>query len=107
MSVWVTWHVEVKTSPIHGRGVFAKEDIEEGSYIGNYEGVPAGPGQSKFDFYDPESGETRRGRNELRYMNANDEDPNCDFEGYDCFALRDIAAGEELTFDYEWNIKDY
>ena len=69
-------------------------------HIGTYEGVPKGPGVSKFDFHDYETGKVVRGRNELRYMNANEKTPNCHYELFDCFTMRAIRIGEELTFDY-------
>jgi SET domain-containing protein len=101
MSVYVTGNVEVGPSGIQGKGVFAKRFMPKGYYVGNYEGPPPGPGYSRFDFWDPQLNETRRGKNELRYMNSS-ETPNCDFDGYDCFTLRDIFEGEELTFDYNF-----
>ena len=101
-SVYVTENVVVRDSGIQGKGVFAKVFMPQGHYVGNYEGPPPGPGYSRFDFWLPETGETRRGKNELRYMNSNSQDPNCDFEGYDCFTLRDIEADEELSFDYNF-----
>ena len=95
-------NVTVHESEIHGKGVFANFDMPEGYYVGTYDGPPAGPGYSKFDFHDYESEESRRGRNDLRYMNCDDENPNCDYDGFDCFTTRFIAADEELTFHYNY-----
>ncbi len=100
MSYYVELNVEVRESRLHGKGVFAVVDMPEGHYVGNYEGPPPGPGYSRFDLYDYESNTTRRGRNQLRYMNA-DTPGNCDMWGFDCFTTQDIKAGEELTFDYD------
>jgi purine nucleoside phosphorylase len=45
----------------------------------------------------------REGRNALRYLNHSSS-PNAEFDGYQLYALRNIRAGEEITFDYgeEW-----
>lgn len=102
MSHYVKTNVEIRESKIHGRGAFAKFDMPEGHYVGNYEGPPAGPGYSKFDFYDYELNQSRRGQNDLRYMNCDDEYSNCDYIGFDCFTTRFVPAGEELTFDYSY-----
>ncbi|HIE54148.1 MAG TPA: SET domain-containing protein, partial [Chromatiaceae bacterium] len=51
---------------------------------------------------DPEddgSWEGRSGRNLLRYLNHS-ADGNAEFDGYDLYALRDIAPDEEITFHY-------
>ena len=101
MSVYVTGNVEVRSSGIQGKGAYARRPMPRGFYVGNYEGPPPGPGYSRFDFWVPETDEVRRGKNELKYMNSA-EAPNCDFDGYDCYTLRDIEEGEELTFDYNF-----
>jgi hypothetical protein len=43
----------------------------------------------------------RIGRNRLRFLN-HAKDPNAEFDGFDLYALRAIAVGEELTIDYGW-----
>jgi len=101
-----TPRVFVADSAIHGRGLFASKEICEGSYIGFYEGwetADNGPHvlwvqQSDKDDdwlgYD--------GTNELRYLNHSRE-PNCEMDGQELYAARDIEEGEELTIDYgQW-----
>jgi len=41
----------------------------------------------------------RSGRNLLRFLNHQPEG-NAEFDGFDLYARRDIAPGEEITFDY-------
>ena len=98
---YIKTNVVIGKSKIHGKGVFAIRDMPKGYYVGEYEGPLTGPGVSKFDFHDYDTGKARRGRNDLRYMNSNHDDPNCDFDKFDCFTTRKITKGEELTFSYE------
>jgi SET domain-containing protein len=46
--------------------------------------------------------EGRRGLNLLRYLN-HAERPNAEFDGFDLYALKNIRAGEEITFNYSPN----
>lgn len=101
MNDYIKTNVVIGKSKIHGRGVFAIRDMPKGYYVGEYQGPLCGPGVSKFDFHDYDTGKSRRGRNDLRYMNSNHDDPNCDFDKFDCFTTRKITKGEELTFAYE------
>jgi uncharacterized protein len=106
--------VEVDSSPIEGRGVFARRRIPAGTRIVEFTGrritlaeaearppnrcraalLKAGRGL----FIDPE-----REGNAARYINHSCE-PNCEavLEGKRVFieAIREIDAGAELTFDY-------
>jgi SET domain-containing protein len=88
-------------SPIHGIGCFARIAIRAGAYIGTYEG-PEARRDSTYVLWVYEEGEApigRSGRNLLRYLN-HQQDGNARFDGFDLFAVRDIACGEEITFDY-------
>lgn len=93
-------------SSIHGRGLFAGAAIPSGAYIGFYEGretvengmhvlwVQQSDDDGDWLGYD--------GTNELRFLNHSAE-PNCEMDGQELFAARDIEHGEELTIDYgEW-----
>ena len=94
----------VGESAIHGRGLFAKRSIRAGDYIGTYRGPlcvdeeSAGP---HVLWVEQEDGEWlgRDGRNVLRYMNHHPK-PCAQFEGFDLYALTDIAAGSEVTIHY-------
>ncbi len=94
--------VYVDQSPIHGRGLFARQAIRKGSYIGTYEGPRAKRNGKYVLWIHEENGsvlEGRRGMNLLRYLNHS-VIPNAEFNGYDLFAVRKIHADEEITFDY-------
>lgn len=103
-------------SPIQGLGVFAKRQIRKGTLVWQldlrfdrlidrlvYERTN-GPAKDYLDRYAyPRRSDPRfivLEADDARYMNHAD-DPNCDFSpGDTAHALRDIAAGEELTCDY-------
>lgn len=103
-------------SPIQGLGVFAKKPIAKGTVIwtldprfdrlvevAHYESA-MGPMKSYLDRYCyPRRSDPRYvvfEADDARYMNHAD-DPNCGFSSEDeAIALRDVAAGEELTCDY-------
>ncbi|MCB1019463.1 MAG: SET domain-containing protein [Bryobacterales bacterium] len=100
--------VLVAESPIHGRGCFARRKIREGERIGAYEGPSTMEDDTYVLWVYEGDGETEEwcgvdGANELRYMNHSSR-ANTEFLGVELFALRDIEAGEELTFHYgdEW-----
>ena len=94
--------VYVAPSPIHGRGLFAKQPIQVDSYIGSYQG-PTAKRNGTYVLWVYEEGEApvgRRGLNMLRYLNHSDT-PNAIFNGFDLYALKPIRPHEEITFDYE------
>jgi SET domain-containing protein len=113
------WHV-VRTSPVHGRGVFAKRKIPTGTRIIEYEGArisskeadrrhPTNPDDPFHTFFFVlSSGKVIDGDdegNDARWINHACE-PNCDSEEGSAgkrvyiVANRDIARGEELNYDY-------
>ncbi len=91
----------VRRSTIHGRGLFARHDLPSGSYLGTYDGPRVRRNGMHVLWVEDHPGKWigRDGKNMLRYLNHSTA-PNCEFDGFDLFTLRDIAAGEELTFDY-------
>lgn len=94
----------VAESPIHGRGLFARRPIAKDDYIGSYEGpVTQRNGMHVLWIWNEDSQcwEGINGKNEMRFLNHADK-PNADWWGTDLYALRDIAADEEITFDYGW-----
>jgi len=114
--------VAVRTSPIHGRGVFALRRIPKGTRIIEYKGElisddEADRRYSKVHEHSPhtmlfsvEDGlvidATRKG-NSARWINHSCA-PNCSIEeeNHRIFieARRDIRPGEELTYDYNLQI---
>jgi uncharacterized protein len=113
-----TRRIQVKNSGVHGRGVYAAAAIPAGSRIIEYTGQrigwqeaqarhPHDPAQPNHTFYfSLESGDVIDalfGGNSARWINHACE-PNCEAQeqGGRVFihALRDLAAGEELFYDY-------
>ena len=95
--------VYVAESPIHGKGLFAREPIEPGEYIGTYLGPAAKRNGSHVLWVD--AGDEwigRRGFNRLRYLN-HDARPNAEFDGFDLYAVRWIRPDDEITIDYHWD----
>ncbi len=101
--------IEVKDSPIHGKGVFATRKIRADAKIGVYKG----PSTLENDIYvlwveDDDGKEVGiDGQNELRYVNHSSK-PNAVFLGAELFALSEIPPSAEITFDYgeEWSSVD-
>jgi SET domain-containing protein len=97
--------IQARRSGVHGKGVFAVQDIAEGEVVIEYTGEviswqeaqdrhphdPAQPNHAKF------------GGNSARWINHSC-DPNCFADEQDgrifITALRNIRAGEELNYDY-------
>ncbi len=114
--------IAVRNSEIHGRGVYAVKKIKEGQRVIEYRGErigwpealrrhPHDPEQPNHTFYFTVDDKTvidgnARG-NDARWINHGCE-PNCEAELITergeprvfIQALRDIMAGEELTYDY-------
>lgn len=88
-------------SSIHGNGLFAKQELLKGQFIGSYEG-PTAKRDGTYVLWVFEEGLEpvgRSGRNLLRYLN-HQEPGNAEFDGFDLYALADIKPHEEITFDY-------
>ncbi len=121
---------EVRKSGIHGRGLFASQDIPEGTYIIQYVGELIGKDEANERGWDQldkakETGEAavyiftlnddydidgNVPENAARLMNHSCE-PNCEaYEENDeiwIAALRDIRCGEELFFNYGFDLESY
>lgn len=101
--------VVAKSSPIHGNGAFAKHSITEGTHIGEYTGAPSDVDGTHVLWVEGDDGDFHGidGDNVLRWLNHSSS-PNVEFDGPQLYALRDIDAGEELTFHYgeEWKHVD-
>ena len=97
----------VAKSPIHGDGLFTKKPIHAGEFLGAYEGDPYSDGLGIEDTtYVLWLDGGRRGIISMTnwcYANSS-KDPNLkvvlEDEKPKFYALRDIQAGEELTYDY-------
>jgi len=98
----------VTESPIHGRGLFARCEIASESLIGTYAGKKTSNNGMHVLWVWDEKDEKWigvDGDNEMRFLNHSGQ-PNAEFYDTDLYALRDIAADEEITFDYQWDEED-
>lgn len=95
----------VMDSGIHGKGLFAKQDIVSNAYLGEYEGPEAiRNGSHVLWVFDEDRVVGRSGRNKLRYLNHSKE--YCaEFDGFELYSARHIKAGEEITINYgeDWD----
>jgi len=95
----------VMDSGIHGKGLFAKEDIKRNTYLGEYEGPEAKRnGSHVLWVFDDDTVVGRSGRNKLRYLNHCKE-CSAEFDGFELYSARHIKAGEEITINYgeDWD----
>jgi len=104
--VWQRQRVVVRSSPIHGKGVFAAKRIRTGAHIGTFEGDRT-PRDGLYVLWVLESDGSYvgiRGRNDLRYLNHS-SGPSAEFRGAELYALRNIQPGREITLHYgqDWD----
>jgi SET domain-containing protein len=111
--------IEVRDSPLHGFGVFATRRIKKGTRVVEYLGerISHVEADRRYDDKDENDNHTFLfivdartvidagvEGNEARFVNHGCE-PNCEsvIENRRVFieAIRDIVAGEELTYDYQ------
>ncbi|MFC5049503.1 SET domain-containing protein [Rubritalea spongiae] len=121
---------EVRNSEIHGRGVYATQDIENETQIIEYIGEYIDKDESEKRAWDQAAVAEETGDaavyiftldkkwdidgnvpwNDARLINHSC-DPNCEAwieeDQIFIYALRDIKKGEELTFDYGFDIECY
>jgi SET domain-containing protein len=93
--------LEVKRSPIHGKGVFAKRRIPANTLMGVFEGEPTTRNGRYVLWVEYDDGEMVgiKGCNELRYLNHS-RSANAYLCGEELFSLHDIQPGTEITCDY-------
>jgi hypothetical protein len=110
--------IQTRRSAVHGNGVFAVQDIAEGERVIEYKGEviswkealrrhPHDPAQPNHTFYfhvdDKRVIDGGVHGNAARWINHSCE-PNCEADEHKgriyVKALRNIAAGEELSYDY-------
>lgn len=103
--------IEVADSPIHGKGMFAKERVLKGEVVFIKGGHILGHKQlfssGKINSYLPIddnyfiAAETPEEETTIKLYNNHSCNPNCGLRGEITFvAMRDIEIGEELTCDY-------
>ena len=121
---------EVQGSSIHGRGVYATRDIPAGTKLIEYVGELIDKKESECRAWAQHAKAQSHGDAAVYIFTLTDKwdidgdvpwntarlinhscDPNCEawIEGKRIFihSLRDIAAGEELTFDYAFDVECY
>jgi uncharacterized protein len=110
----------MRSSPVHGRGVFARVPIPAGTRLIEYRGERLSVAEADARYpYDPAKPyhtflfqidddvvvDAAVGGNLARWINHSCE-PNCDavIDGGRIYieSIRDIAPGEELTYDYNF-----
>lgn len=112
--------VEFRPSPIHGTGAFARRDIPAGTRVLEYRGERISKAESRrrcaannvyiFALDEEHDLDGNVPWNAARFLNHSCA-PNCEAVHEDgriwITALRDIARGEELTFNYGYDLEDY
>ena len=110
--------IQTRRSGVHGKGVFARQDLAEGETLIEYVGEvipwpealrrhPHDPAQPNHTFYfhidDGRVIDAKVGGNSSRWINHSCQ-PNCEADEQNgrvfIKALRNIVAGEELFYDY-------
>ena len=111
---------EVRPSTIHGTGVFARVDIAEGTHVIEYVGEKLDKEESLrrrqdgnffvFTVTDDFDIDGAVEWNPARFINHSCA-PNCEAQEEDehiwIIAVRGIRAGEELSFNYGYDLEDY
>ena len=107
-------YIEVKESPVHGKGLFAKIDIPEeevlsiikGEYIDGFECERREGENNNYIFWHCDDNYIDVKNELMKYIN-HDCDPNCYVDDGDETTLtlvssKDIKAGEEISIDYAY-----
>lgn len=107
--------VTVRKSRIHGKGLFATEDIPWGTKIIEYKGELISDAVAEariaqgadciFELGEDLNIDGARGGNQARYANHRRRSPNCfilreDGRIWIVAGIEGVAAGDEITFDY-------
>lgn len=92
----------VQDSEIHGQGLYARIIIEEGMYLGTYDGPVVEDDDMHVLWVEDEAEGKwtgRDGKNLLRYINHSSK-PIAEFDGFDLYAISEIEPDTEITIDY-------
>ena len=90
--------IYVGTSPIHGKGLFAKKPIPNGTVIGFLNGKKTRKDGIHVLWLNDETG--FKVSCDLKYINHSDTPNACYYDDLSVVALRDINADEEITHNY-------
>ncbi len=107
-----TTKVKLEENGKFGKGIFAIEHINKGEVIASFDGEIYGWDDDRWtdELYDHviqfEERKWRDSNGIARWINHSCE-PNCGIKNlFDVVAMRDIEAGEEITWDYEMTEKN-
>ena len=99
MTQSITTLTLVKDSPLHGKGLFAAQNIQQDTVIGTLQGKPVShdglhvlwmnDGQDKFQV-----------ENDLKFINRSKQANVAYYDDFTVVALKDIQQGEELLHNY-------
>ncbi|MFP1680024.1 SET domain-containing protein [Alloalcanivorax sp. C16-2] len=97
--------VEVKESPIHGRGLFARAAIPRDTVLGVLKTKPARGDGPYVLWLDDEGEERYRVLCDLRYINHAKKPNVAYYDDLTVVALKNIKTGQELLHDYgeDWS----
>ena len=98
--------LEVKKSLKHGKGVFSRKHVKKGQWIASFTGKIVTK-DSMHVLWIHERNKAPygiKGEAPLKFLNHSSV-PNCEFDGSELYALKDIHIGDELCFHYgeEWD----
>jgi uncharacterized protein len=94
--------VQVRKSPIHGRGLFATKPIRKGTVIGHLEGRITRKNGAHVLWLTHELGV--QVTNKYRFVNHSDQPNAAYFDDATLVAIRSIRAGEEITHNYSGDL---
>jgi len=109
-----------RSSPIHGTGGFARQKVREGESVIEYVGERIGKGESLrrceqnnefiFSLNESQDLDGNVSWNPARFINHSCA-PNCEATLEEdriwLCAVRDVESGEEITFNYGFDLDDY
>ena len=91
--------IYVAESPIHGKGLFARQFIAAGQVIGIIRGKHTMENGEHVLWLDED--QAVHVQCELRYINPSDNPNAAYFDNLEVCAVRDIHPGEEITHNYD------
>jgi hypothetical protein len=91
--------VEIQDSSVHGKGLFSKVMIKEGTIIGTIEGIPVSE-DGLHVLWMNDGFDKFKVTNELKFINHHKNPNVAYYNDYTVVALKEIIAGSELLHDY-------